>query len=185
MASEHSNSKDRDYELLEHQESDEAQRHNSLDHGYVGHSLRLPPKALSPRRSLRPFAIIAVFAFFLIIAMILLLHYLPHLLPDTASSYLGDRFKVSCDLTLPTNSTVEHAFMINLRSAQQFSFAQAKLIDVAWDLFVGQGGRLVMAWAAYRVFMDGLVSLMDTTNSTRLWCSKQPHFYRRGRRPRR
>lgn len=38
------------------------------------------------------------------------------------------------------------------------------MIDVIWDLVVGQGGRLLMAWAAYRVFMDALVSLMETTS---------------------
>ena len=54
--------------------------------------------------------------------------------------------------------------MINLRSGEHLSFFGAKLIDVIWDLFVGQGGRLLMAWAAYRVFMDGLVSLMETVS---------------------
>lgn len=84
--------------------------------------------------------------------------------PDwETSSWIGDDQSVSCDLTTPSDSKVEKAFEINLRSAQQLSFAEAKLVDVLWDLFVGQGGRLLMAWAAYRVFMDGLVSLMETT----------------------
>ena len=82
--------------------------------------------------------------------------------PDVTSySFIGD--DKSCDLTKPSDSRLENAFVINLRSSLHLSFAEAKLIDVLWDLFMGQGGRLLMAWVAYRVFMDGLVSLMETT----------------------
>ena len=163
--SEFDNDKSTNYELIDHEEDSATQRKDSADDDCVKSSLRLPAKALPPRRSLVPFAVTAIGAFFLIISMILLLHYLPDLLPDTESTDLDPgKGGVSCDLTTSNGSKVEHAFMINLRSGQHLSFSEAKMIDVVWDLVIGQGGRLLMAWAAYRVFMDALVSLMETTS---------------------
>ena len=163
--SEFDNDKSANDELIDHEQNSTTQRKDFADDDCVKSSLRLPAKALPPRRSLLPFAVTAVGAFGLIIGMILLLHYLPDLLPDTKSYLSGpNKDGVSCDLTTSNGSKVELAFMINLRSSQQLSFSEAKMIDVVWDLFIGQGGRLLMAWAAYRVFMDALVSLMETTS---------------------
>ena len=168
--SEYDNDKGTMYELINHEEDAAARQKNSADDDCVKSSLRLPARALPPRRSLLPFAVTAVGAFVFIVSMILLLHYLPDLLPDTEpTSALGtsegtSTKNVSCDLTVLSGSKLQHAFMINLRSAQQLSFSGAKMIDVVWDLVIGQGGRLLMAWAAYRVFMDALVSLMETTS---------------------
>ena len=167
-ASDFDNDKATNYELVGLEEHSTTQRKDSADDDYFKSSLRLPAKALPPRRSLLPFALTALGSFVLIVGMILLLHYLPDLLPDTDInelylSGLGDS-SVSCDLTNSNDSKVEHAFQINLRSSQHLSFSGAKMIDVVWDLVIGQGGRLLMAWAAYRVFMDALVSLMETTS---------------------
>ena len=141
--------------------------YESVDH-CTNPSSRLPAKSLPRRRSLRPFAISAFAAFFLILSMIILIHFLPNFEPDYGSSFqwVGQDQSLSCDLTTPTDSRLENAFMINLRSGQHLTFSQAKFVDVIWDLFVGQRGRLLMAWAAYRVFMDGLVSLMEKTAVT-------------------
>ena len=163
--SEYGNDKSTDYEPIGHEEDTTAPRKDSTDDDCVKSSRRLPAKALPPRRSLLPFAVTAIGAFVFIVGMAVLLHYLPDLLPDTEVADLGPGENgVSCDLTVPSGSKLEHAFMINLRSAQQLSFSEAKLIDVIWDLVIGQGGRLLMAWAAYRVFMDALVSLMESTS---------------------
>ena len=35
--------------------------------------------------------------------------------------------------------------------------------DVIWQLFVGAGGRFLMAWIAYKVFMDGLTRHMEAS----------------------
>ena len=163
--SEYDNDKSTNYEPIDHEEDTTAQRKDSTDDDCVKSSLRLPAKALPPRRSLLPFAVTAAGAFVFIVGMTVLLHYLPDLLPDTQVADLGPSENgVSCDLTVSSGSKLEHAFMINLRSAQHLSFSEAKLIDVIWDLVIGQGGRLLMAWAAYRVFMDALVSLMESTS---------------------
>jgi len=37
------------------------------------------------------------------------------------------------------------------------SFTQVKVIDIAWDLLVGRGGQLVLAWVNWRVFNEWLV----------------------------
>lgn len=160
---EYDNDKSSSYEPVDLGESEDARRRSSADDDCTKSSLRLPAKALPPRRSLLPFAVTAVAAFVFIIGMIVLLHYLPDLVPDSSFGWLGGNKDVSCDLTKGTGSKVENTFMINLRSGQHLCFSEAKMIDVIWDLFIGQGGRLLMAWAAYRVFMDGLVSLMETT----------------------
>ena len=50
-----------------------------------------------------------------------------------------------------------------MRGATHLTFTQAKAIDVIWQLFVGAGGRVVMAWIAYKVFMDGLARQLEGT----------------------
>jgi hypothetical protein len=50
-----------------------------------------------------------------------------------------------------------------MRGATHLTFAQAKAIDVIWQLSVGAGGRFVMAWVAYKVFMDGLTRQLERT----------------------
>ncbi|KAF2822278.1 hypothetical protein CC86DRAFT_458744 [Ophiobolus disseminans] len=37
------------------------------------------------------------------------------------------------------------------------SFTQVKVIDVAWDLLVGRGGQLALAWVNWRVFNEWMV----------------------------
>lgn len=70
---------------------------------------------------------------------------------------------VSCDLSAANVSAFEKAFIIDLRSQLHLSFAMAKFIDVVWDSVIGQGGRLLLAWISYVVFMDGLARLMETS----------------------
>jgi hypothetical protein len=41
------------------------------------------------------------------------------------------------------------------------TFTQVKVIDIAWDLIIGRGGQLLLAWANYRVFNEWLVYHME------------------------
>lgn len=42
-----------------------------------------------------------------------------------------------------------------------FTFTQVKVIDIAWDLIVGRGGQILLAWVNYRVFNEWLVYHME------------------------
>ncbi|KAF2180974.1 hypothetical protein K469DRAFT_671987 [Zopfia rhizophila CBS 207.26] len=41
------------------------------------------------------------------------------------------------------------------------SFTAVKVIDITWDLIVGRGGQLLLAWVNYRVFNEWLVYHME------------------------
>ena len=69
----------------------------------------------------------------------------------------------SCHLATRTNGPVESALIIDLRSHSHLSFTKAKAIDVMWQLLVGAGGRFLMGWISYIIFMDGLTRLMENT----------------------
>ncbi|ORX95869.1 hypothetical protein BCR34DRAFT_187194 [Clohesyomyces aquaticus] len=43
----------------------------------------------------------------------------------------------------------------------KFSFSAAKVIDISWDLLVGRGGQLLLAYVNYRVFNEWLVYHME------------------------
>lgn len=52
--------------------------------------------------------------------------------------------------------------MIDVLFGGGFSFAQAKLIDVLWDLIIGQGGRFLHGWLLYHyIVSDALVWTME------------------------
>lgn len=40
-------------------------------------------------------------------------------------------------------------------------FTEAKVIDIAWDLLVGRGGQLLLAWVNYRVFNEWILYHME------------------------
>ncbi|KAL8866108.1 MAG: hypothetical protein Q9198_009039 [Flavoplaca austrocitrina] len=70
----------------------------------------------------------------------------------------------SCDLVSKQDSSRwQSTFQINLRGSAHLSFAEAKLIDLVFDLIIGQGGRLLLAAVSYFVFMDALLRSMETT----------------------
>lgn len=137
---------------------------STLDDDFVKPSSRLPPKPLPGRRKYRPFIVVTSFTIVTIILLSVLTASIQHTLPDTEySSVLLDN-DLSCDLMHPQDSSrLQSAFQINLRGAAQLSFGQAKLIDLIFDLFVGQGGRLLLAAVSYIVFMDALLRSMEIT----------------------
>jgi len=160
---------------------------------------RLPPKPLSPRSTTRivrtafwtGFAVVII-----IIGLSLLAAWLYLFMPDT-SAFQVLNSPISCDLMNERRSRVQNAFTINLRGATHLTFTEAKAIDVVWQLFVGAGGRFLMAWISYMVFMDGLTRLAEqspvsfslytsltfsTTSLFAAWYSLKAVFFSRGGR---
>ncbi|KAF2680257.1 hypothetical protein K458DRAFT_312424 [Lentithecium fluviatile CBS 122367] len=64
---------------------------------------------------------------------------------------------------VPQNSTVsgaESLFVLD-NSFGRFTFAQAKAIDVGWDILVGRGAQLCAWYVTYKVFSDALIRLLE------------------------
>ena len=123
---------------------------------------RLPAKALVHRSTTRVVRVAFWTSMMVLLTITILsnlLYHIPHFLPDTSDFDFHN--KLSCDLTSGNGSALQNAFTINLRGSAHLSFSAAKAIDVMWQLFVGMGGRLLMAWISYTVFMDGLTRLME------------------------
>jgi hypothetical protein len=63
----------------------------------------------------------------------------------------------------PQNATVtgiEKLFALD-QTFGKFSFSQVKTIDILWDLLVGRGVQLLAWWAAYTVFSDALLRVIE------------------------
>lgn len=57
-----------------------------------------------------------------------------------------------CDNTDPESMTMtERYFQIDISAAGGLSFAQAKMIDLVWDVGFAQGGRLFHGWMLYHL----------------------------------
>jgi len=108
-------------------------------------------------------------AFWLVMATAVLpLVFLGRLVPH--SNYLfGGVFAdkvIGCGNKLsgtPQNSTItgiEKMFALDNKFGD-FSFAQAKTLDIAWDLIIGRGAQLLAWWAAYTVFCDALLRVIE------------------------
>lgn len=57
--------------------------------------------------------------------------------------------------------SVERVFYVNLQFAKNLSFSQAKLLDLAWDTLVGQGGRFLHGWILYHVLASAIGHMME------------------------
>lgn len=123
----------------------------------------LPPKPLPRRKPYSPFIVVTFISVFTIIALAILISKIEYMLPETG--WVGSELTgASCDLMHTQNSSrLQSAFQINLRGTAQLSFGEAKFIDLVFDLFVGQGGRLLLAAVSYIVFMDALLRAMEIT----------------------
>lgn len=150
---------------------------STIDDDLVKPTSRLHPKPLPGRREYRPFIIVTVITITTIGSLSGLIASIQYTLPDTFQTYSYGPSSLnqgpSCDLMYPQNSSrLQSAFQINLRGAAQLSFGQAKLIDLLFDLFVGQGGRLLLGAVSYIVFMDALLRSMEISPvSYRLYAS--------------
>ncbi|KAK0707288.1 hypothetical protein B0H67DRAFT_587180 [Lasiosphaeris hirsuta] len=60
--------------------------------------------------------------------------------------------RLSCeDNDIQSMTTTERRFAIDLVIARGLSFTRAKLLDLTWDIGIGQGGRLIHGWILYHV----------------------------------
>ncbi|KAL9576328.1 MAG: hypothetical protein Q9212_007194 [Teloschistes hypoglaucus] len=124
---------------------------------------RLPPKPLRGRRRYRPFIFATLIAVTAIVPLAILIKCIPGMLPRVNWEGL-QLHGISCDLVDTKNtSRMQSAFIINLRGAAQLSFAEAKFIDLIFDLILGQGGRLLLGALSYIIFMDALLRFMEIT----------------------
>ncbi|KAL8833414.1 MAG: hypothetical protein Q9176_007996 [Flavoplaca citrina] len=139
--------------------------HRESDDGLIKPTSRLPPKLLPGRHKFRPFVSATVIFVFNVIVLGVLIGHIKYLLPDTDWDYSSIYpTGTSCDLlNKHYSSRWQSTFQINLRGSTRLSFAQAKFIDLVFDLIIGQGGRLLLAAVAYFVFMDALLRSMETT----------------------
>ena len=63
-----------------------------------------------------------------------------------------------------TSSINENYFAIDYRltgSTGTLSYVQARVIDICWDLIIGQGGRAIQAYFLVRVASNALTVLME------------------------
>jgi hypothetical protein len=59
-----------------------------------------------------------------------------------------------------TVSGVEKLFVLD-KTVGSFTFSQAKVMDVAWDVLIGRGVQLVAWWVGYIVFSDALLRAIE------------------------
>ncbi|KAL8662872.1 MAG: hypothetical protein Q9168_008189 [Polycauliona sp. 1 TL-2023] len=135
------------------------------DDDLVKPSSRLPPKLLPGRSGYLHILLATLIAISNLILLAVLLAHIEDWLPDTDVNGYGIQLNgPSCDLTnTQGNSRWQSAFQINLRGDARLSFAEAKFVDLLFDLLVGQGGRLLLAAVAYLVLMDALLRSMEST----------------------
>ena len=138
---------------------------NELDeaeggHDYNGSLSNLPAKCLRLVNPRTRGILLGVLAVTLTLGLSVLASQINRLKPSTGISdtVVSD---ISCDLATEKPHTAESAFTIDLRGGHRMSFGNAKTIDVVWQLFVGQGGRLLMSLVSYIAFMDGLTRVLE------------------------
>jgi hypothetical protein len=91
---------------------------------------------------------------------------LSRLAEQTSQNYLRNRdcypnglWKEQPDATWRIMDS-SYFFTPNL-SFGSMTFTQVKVIDIAWDLLVGRGGQLLLAWVNYKVFNEWLYFHME------------------------
>ncbi|KAL9598344.1 MAG: hypothetical protein Q9219_004572 [cf. Caloplaca sp. 3 TL-2023] len=151
------------YELIRRgrTESQPIQAPSEPDDEFSKPTSRLPPKPIPGRPKYSPFIVASAITISTIISLAVFISKIKGMLPHTEWNGL-ELEGASCDLVDTQNSSrLQSAFQINLRGAAHLSFAQAKFIDLVFDLLIGQGGRLLLAAISYVVFMDALVRSME------------------------
>ncbi|KAL8686548.1 MAG: hypothetical protein Q9218_007026, partial [Villophora microphyllina] len=153
------------YELIQRSRSGSQPFHVplELDDDLDKPTSRLPPRPLPGRRQYRPFIVATLATVTGIVPLAVLVKCIPSMLPQF--EWNGLKLDgISCDLIDNKNSSrMQSAFQINLRGAAHLTFAEAKFVDLIFDLVVGQGGRLLLGAISYIVFMDALVRSMEIT----------------------
>jgi len=119
--------------------------HSSTDKtGTSNTRQHLPPKRIGPGKMKKRSAllILAMFCYFILI--------IPAITQVVAvsenSSGYSEASGCNAGQSVPK---MESAFQITIPILRNLSFAQAKLIDLAWDIVIGHGGRLLHGWVLY------------------------------------
>lgn len=56
-------------------------------------------------------------------------------------------YREECDEA--TTTGLESYFLINVRLNKRFTYTNARLVDLCWDIVIGQGGRFLHGWILY------------------------------------
>lgn len=116
----------------------------------------LPPKPLKPLTNpqlCRLFAVI-IFVLAMTIGVLKLLAFASSIdifmVPDLSQDCGGNSVPAA-----------EKGFYINWQVLTGLSFARAKLLDLAWDTVLGQGGKFLHSWILYRVVASQITWMME------------------------
>ena len=126
----------------------------------------LPPKRLDEKSKRQVWQRVALVSLLVVIVIIGLSIFLS-LVPSMTETSLGNtdvdplQNTQSCDLLSPNQSAIENAFNLNIRGSAPLTYTEAKAIDVLWQLIVGSGGRLFLAWLAFQTFVDGITRILE------------------------
>ena len=153
------------YEVLHRGQEDKLSERSHAASNFVKSTASLPARVLPGHRHRLHFrlGVAMLITVVTLTTFSLIIRNISKWIPSSEVYNILDNTGMSCDLISGNDTMMEKAFTINLRSPMHLSFAEAKGIDVAWDLFVGQGGRLLLASISYIVFMDGLTRLLETS----------------------
>ena len=112
----------------------------------------LSPK--SPETHFQPYGPFAPFVIVYIIAVVATIIILPDHHRAGTVDYCGDDTAVS---------TLETRFRIDITAAEGLPFSRVKLIDLSWDIGVGQGGRLLHGWILYHVAARTMTWILEVS----------------------
>lgn len=121
----------------------------------------LPPKALTRWRRRRVWLTFTVPACLIVVFSALFIYFwcVMAMNMDTGVTAMDD---VLCDSQ--DRSKMAQYFIIDLRFGNgNLTFTQVKIIDVAWDIVVGQGGRFLLAWLLFHVGGDCMIWMMEAS----------------------
>lgn len=148
------------YELVRHAGSSDGFKLVESSGSTLPQSNRaLPPKRLAGTRFKRSIVLVVIINLVLVIAFSLAIFFVGTGIPWIGLVNIAN--DDSCDLETASGSSIQSAFTINIRRQTHLSFPEAKAVDVIWDLCIGQGGRFLLGWISYKVFMDGLLPVME------------------------
>lgn len=120
----------------------------------------LPPKALKPWSRRFKITNHAIALLIMLMTTVAVVCYGAIAYRNTKTQLISNFTDDYCDRQAASAS--EQPFVIDIRFGGGFSFAQAKLIDLAWDMVIGQGGRIFHGWVLYQyVVSPSLVWVME------------------------
>ena len=111
----------------------------------------LPPRRMERRNPTKTFCINCFAIVYFLITVVGI---------GFSSTWLGSSYTGECD-TRNSIPTVELQFQINVPVMKDLSFAQAKLVDLVWDIGVGHGGRFLHGWVFYHIACKTITWILE------------------------